>query len=228
MIINNIDVEIIKKNIKNMHLYILSPDGRVRVTAPLFISEKEIREFVLSKTDWIKSQQSKMAEMPKQYKLSFADGEKIFVWGTEYTLRIVTGSELSIHLVNDEAVFTIKRNTSYQQKEQFLKEWYRAQLKEQINIYLNKWQSITKLQCTACQTKDMKTRWGTCNTKTNKLWFNLNLAKRPEKCLEYVVLHELAHTKIPNHGLEFKAILSEYMPEWREIQKQLNEFQIVD
>ena len=100
--------------------------------------------------------------------------------------------------------------------------FYRKILTEKISEYMPEWEALTELYSTSWQIKNMKTRWGTCNIKTGKIWFNLHLAEKPEICLEYVILHELAHLKVPNHGSEFKAFVSKYMPDWREIKKLLN------
>ncbi|MFR5876895.1 MAG: M48 family metallopeptidase [Eubacterium sp.] len=228
MVIEDINVEIVKKNIKNMHLYVLPPDGKIRITAPYWISDKQIIDFVLSKYNWIKSQQVKMSEIPMQKKLSFVDGEKIYVWGKKYIFRFMIADSLSISLDDNNVIFAVKDGTTTIEKERYLKEWYRTLLKDKISFYLPKWEQITGLKCSDWQTKDMKTRWGTCNTKTNKLWFSLKLAKRPVKYLEYVILHELAHTRVPNHGSDFKTILNKHMPDWKQIQKELNESYFYD
>ena len=104
-----------------------------------------------------------------------------------------------------------------------MNEWYRKELSERVNYLLPKWETYTGLKCSSWQSKVMKTRWGTCNTKTKKIWLNVRLAEHPAECLEYVILHELAHTRVPNHGADFKAILTEYMPDWRTVKRRLKD-----
>ena len=116
--------------------------------------------------------------------------------------------------------------TTEQYASMALDELDRMLLKEKIEIYLPKWENITGLHCDSWQTKYMTTRWGTCNTNSRKIWFNLQLAKKPIECLEYVILHELAHLKIKGHNKEFVALLDKYMPYWRDTRKLLNELKL--
>ena len=129
----------------------------------------------------------------------------------------------ALALSGDKALLTVRKESTAKQREAFVNEWYRGLLKEQIEKYLPLWEQRTGLHCSAWQTKYMTTRWGTCNTKTGKIWLNLQLAKKPPECLEYVILHELTHLKIRNHGDDFVAYMDEHMPYWREIRKKLND-----
>ena len=161
---SDMDIEIIRKNIKNMHLSV-QPDGRVRVTAPYAVSRKSIEDFVRSNSSWI---ENKRSSLPKPV----SDGQK-------------------------------------------------ALLKEKAAVFFSKWENLTGLECTSWQIRDMKSRWGSCSVKSKKIRLALNLANYPDECLEYVILHELAHIKIPNHSKEFKDFLTHWMPDWRERQKKL-------
>jgi predicted metal-dependent hydrolase len=116
----------------------------------------------------------------------------------------------------------VRENSTVEQRGRWVNEWYREQLKEKIQKYLPKWEAITGLYPSSWQTKYMTTRWGTCNTKTGKIWFNLQLAKKPVECLEYVILHELVHLKVKNHGPDFVAMMDLHMPYWRDVRKNLN------
>ena len=136
------------------------------------------------------------------------------------------GAEAALVLSGDEAILTVRKESTASQREAFVNEWYRTLLKEKIEIYLPKWENITGLHCDSWQTKYMTTRWGTCNTKTRKIWLNLQLAKKPIECLEYVILHELAHLKVRNHSKDFVAIMDQYMPYWRETKKLLNDLKL--
>ena len=129
----------------------------------------------------------------------------------------------SLLLNGAEAYLTVRKESTAKQRENWVNEWYRGLLKEQIERLLPKWEDITGLHPSNWQTKYMTTRWGTCNTNTGKIWLNLQLAKKPIDCLEYVILHELAHLKVRNHGEAFIAIMDEYMPYWRETRKKLND-----
>ena len=225
--ISGITIDIQKKNIKNMHLAVLPPDGKVRVSAPMHLSDESIAMFVRTKLGWIKKQQEKFALQPRQSEREFISGETLYVFGKQYFLRVMYSYKgNSLVLNGNEDVLTVRKERTARQREAFVNEWYRDLLKEKISIYLPKWEQITGLYCDSWQTKYMTTRWGTCNTNTRKIWFNLQLAKKPIECLEYVILHELAHLKVKNHGKDFIAILDMYMPYWRETKKLLNDFKL--
>lgn len=126
-------------------------------------------------------------------------------------------------LSGNSALLTVRKESTAKQRENFVNEWYREHLKSEIAKLLPKWERITGLKCSSWQTKYMTTRWGTCNAQTKKIWINLQLAKKPVACLEYVILHELAHTQVRNHGSDFIAIMDQYMPYWRDVKKKLND-----
>ena len=149
------------------------------------------------------------------------------MFGQQYFLRVEYSYKgNALVLSGNEAILTVRKESTAKQREAFVNEWYRALLKEKIEIYLPKWEKITGLYCDSWQTKYMTTRWGTCNTNSRKIWFNLQLAKKPIECLEYVILHELAHLKIKGHNKEFVALLDKYMPYWRDTRKLLNELKL--
>lgn len=226
--INGISIEIIKKNIKNMHLYVQPPDGRVQVSAPNHLSDESIFMFIRTKIGWIKKQQEKFKNQPRQTKRHYVSGESLYVLGKQYYLQVEYSYKgNSLVLSGNKAILTVRKESTPKQREAFVREWYREILKAEIKKYLPKWERKTRLYCDSWQTKYMTTRWGTCNANTKKLWFNLQLAKKPIECIEYVILHELAHLQVKNHGSDFIAILDRYMPNWREIKKMLNE-QILD
>lgn len=221
--IAGIPVEIVKKNIKNLHLAVLPPDGKVRISAPASLSDETIILFAKTKVSWIRKQQAKFAQQPRQTERQYVSGETLYVWGKQYFLQVdYSYKGNSLVLSGDKAILTVRKESTAKQREAFVHEWYRGLLKEQIEKYLPVWENRTNLRCSSWQTKYMTTRWGTCNTKTGKIWINLQLAKKPLGCLEYVILHELTHLKIRNHGKDFVAFMDKYMPYWREIRKQLN------
>lgn len=226
--ISGITIEVQKKNIKNLHLVVAPPDGKVRVSAPMHLSDDSIKMFVRTKLGWVKKQQEKFEKQPRQTEREYVSGETLYVLGQQYFLRVEYSYKgNSLVLSGNEAILTVRKESTASQREAFVNEWYRALLKEKIEIYLPKWENITGLRCDSWQTKYMTTRWGTCNTNTSKIWLNLQLAKKPIECLEYVILHELAHLKVRNHSKDFIAIMDKHMPYWREIRKKLNE-QILD
>jgi predicted metal-dependent hydrolase len=224
ILVANIPVEVVKKNIKNLHLSVLPPDGKVRVSAPEALSDDAIAMFVRTKIGWIRKQQEKFELQPRQSERQYVSGETLYVWGRQYFLRVEYSYKgNALVLSGDNAILTVRKESTVKQRETFVNEWYRTLLKAEVEKYLPKWERITGLQCSSWQSKYMTTKWGTCNTSTGKIWLNLQLAKKPIECLEYVILHELIHLKVRNHGPEFVTGMNRYMQNWREIRNQLNE-----
>ena len=224
IVVSNISVEVIRKNIKNMHLAVLPPDGRVRVSAPTQLTDEAITMFVRTKLGWIKKQQEKFQQQPRQSERQYVSGETLYVWGKQYFLQVeysYKGNALT--LSGDKAILTVRKESSPKQRGSFVNEWYRSLLKQEVAKYLPKWEKTTGLYCSSWQSKYMTTKWGTCNPTSKKIWLNIQLAKKPIECLEYVILHELAHLKVHNHGPEFTAILDQYMPYWRDHRRRLND-----
>lgn len=221
--LEDIPIEVEKKKIKNMHIYVKPPHGDVLITAPNYITDKQIKEFIRERADWIIENVERIQNSPTNIVINYEDGDVIPVWGELYTLEVFEDTRYSMTLNNDgTATLVVRKGCTQEQKEAFVLEWYRDELKERVEILLPQWEEYTGLHCSSWQSKNMKSRWGTCNTKTKKIWLNVKLAEHPVECLEYVILHELAHTVVPNHSAEFKAILSRYMPEWKQVKKRLN------
>ena len=221
----DIEVELIRKKIKNMHLYVLRPDGKVRVSAPLRLSEKTIIDFVTSRLDWIKKQQAKLAFETRNEPTTYSNGELITIFGKVYVLTVVEGKKNSFTFFNDQAILSCKQNSTEEQRKTIIEKTLRELLYEKLKPLFEKWEGITNLKASTYQIKKMKTRWGTCNTRTKKIWLNFELVKTYEECIEYVILHELAHLKVANHGKDFIAIMDYYMPNWKELREILNKKQ---
>lgn len=222
MIISGIPIEVCKKNIKNMHLYVKPPDGHVTVSAPLSMSNEAIERFVRTKMSWIKKQVDKFDNQPRQSEREYISGETFYVWGRQYYLHTEFGNKNSLSLSGDKAVLTVRRDSTPAQREGFVREWYRELLKAEIARLLPKWEKTTGLKVSGWQTKYMTTRWGTCNTNAGKIWLNLQLAKKTPECLEYVILHELVHLVEKSHNARFISLMDKHMPMWREIKATLN------
>ena len=223
MVINGIEVSVSKKDIKNMHLYVKPPDGRVEVSAPNGLSNESIELFVRTKIGWIRRQQEKFEKQARQTARGDVSGEALYVWGRQYYLVVNHSSKgNSLVLDGDRAILTVRAGSTIEQRERYVNEWYRAILKEEIERVLPKWERITGLHPDSWQTKNMSTRWGTCNVSSKKIWLNLQLAKKTPECLEYVIVHELTHLAEKSHNERFISLMDEYLPNWREIRKNLN------
>lgn len=221
--LGDIEVKIEKKKIKNMHIYVRPPYGEVLVTAPKYVSDKQIKEFINERADWIIKNVEKIKSSPVTPEPTYETGDVIPIWGELYTLNVFEDTRYSLTLNdNNTATLIVREGCTEEQKKSFMLEWYRQQLTERVEILLPQWENYTGLHCSSWQSKTMTSRWGTCNTKTKKIWLNVRLAEHPVECLEYVILHELAHTEVSNHGEDFKAILNKFMPDWKEKKKVLN------
>lgn len=222
--VSGIDIDIVKKDIKNMHLYVYPPDGLVQVSAPLKMNDKSIELFVRTKISWIKKQREKMKNQERQDRRQHISGESLYVWGKQYYLRVeLAGNRNSIKLAGKHAFLTARKNSNSKQRDKFVKEWYRSLLKKELEKLIPIWEDRTNLHIKEWKTRYMITKWGSCLPNKSSLLFNVQLAKKPIKCLNYIVLHELAHLKFRNHDEKFTSFLDEYMPNWREIKKELND-----
>ncbi len=222
LLVSGIAIEVCKKRIKNMHLYVKPPHGRVTVSAPLAMSDAAIQRFVRTKLGWIKRQMGKFDAQPRQTEREYVSGETLYVWGKQFFLQVEYANRYALTLSGEKAIFAAPRESVAAQRENFMREWYREQLKTEMRRLLPKWERLTGLRCASWQTKYMTTRWGTCNTTSGKIWLNVQLAKKPLQCLEYVLLHELVHLVEKRHNERFVALMDKHMPMWREIKSTLN------
>jgi predicted metal-dependent hydrolase len=223
MKIHNIEIEIIKKNIKNLHLSVLPPNGAVRISAPLSVSDEYIRLFATSKISWIRTQQNKFAGQLRHSEREFVSGETIYIWGKQYYLQVEYSNIANGFLLDGEkAILTVCKESTAQQRENYVNEVLRKYLKNEISRLLPAWEQKTGLQCKRWIVKYMKTRWGTYSVTTGTVSINLQLAHKPIECLEYIIVHELGHITHHNHGKGFIAYMDTYLPYWRETRNKLN------
>ena len=225
IIIDDIEIEVTKKNIKNIRLSVHSPNGEVKVSAPKKVTDESIRLFIFSRLSWIKKQRLRFENQEKIPEMEYISGENHYYFGQRYLLNVIYGStnKSKVKIRNDGYIdLYVKIGTDKEKKEKAIKEWYREKLKASIPPIIEKWEKRMNLIVNDWGVKQMKTRWGTCNINAKRIWINLELAKKPPHCLEYIVVHEMAHLIEPRHGERFKAIMDQYYPEWRNIKAELN------
>lgn len=214
----------LRKDIKNLHLGVYPPNGRVRVAAPLLVSDDAVRMAVIGKLGWIKRQQAKFADQPRQSQREMVSGESHYFLGRRYRLRVYEHNgppRVALH-GNAWLDLLVGPGTTPAQRERIVQRWYRDQLKAVIPPLLKKWQQILEVQVAAWGIKRMKTRWGTCNIQAQRVWFNLELAKKPRQCIEYIVAHELTHLLERRHNDRFTGLLDQHLPNWRVLRDELN------
>ena len=224
MQINDLVVEVIRKKIKNMHLSVLPPNGHIRVSAPLKVTDEAIQLFVLTKYGWAKQKIREFKVQPRQTIREYISGESHYFGGERYRLTVMTGAKRNTLIFSGtELTFNCKTGLTVEQKKIFFDSYYRKKLKEKAAPLIVKWAAEIGVTVNDWQVKDMKTRWGTCNVTARRIWLNLNLAKKSKECLEYIIVHELCHLIVKNHGEDFKRLMNKHFPFWREVKKLLNE-----
>lgn len=223
LVVDGLTVELTRKDIRTLRLTVHT-DGRVCVSAPRFLSDTDITAFVREKRDWIDQKRAQAAARPIPEEAQYVTGEPFVFLGRTYTLHLCNGSSdfLFLDETAGKAVLTLRTLGSTESRGSFLREWRREALRALIDERLPVWEEITGLHPSDFSLRDMHTRWGSCNTQTGKLWFSLSLSEKPAEQIDYVILHELCHLRVPNHSAAFKSLLDTYMPDWRERKKRLN------
>ncbi|MEO1669178.1 MAG: SprT family zinc-dependent metalloprotease [Cyanobacteria bacterium J06631_2] len=227
MKIADLEVEVVRKNIKNLYIRVYPPNGLVRVVCPQKLDDETIRQFVSAKTSWINQKRNKLQAQPPKSPRRYVTGESCYFKGDRYLLNVI------YHRAAPKVIVEPKRLNLYvrygsieEQRQQALTSWYRQQLKSELPSLIAKWESVIGVKINDWGVKKMKTRWGTCNTRAKRIWLNLELVKKPQHCLEYVIVHELVHLLERQHNERFWGYVSQFMPQWEEYQKELNRFPI--
>lgn len=222
--VSGLPVEIIRKPIKNLHLGVYPPLGRVRVAVPLAVDDDAVRLAVVGKLAWIKRQRAKFQAQPRQSERRMVSGESHYFLGRRYRLRVheIDGA-MRVGLRGKATLdLFVRPDTSVERREQLLHDFYRAELRLLIPELLEKWQPKLGVEVKAWGIKLMKTKWGSCNIEAKRIWLNLELAKKPVQCLEYILVHELTHLHERHHNDRFTALLDQYLSQWRMLREELN------
>lgn len=224
IVVDGITVQVVRKAIKNVHLGVYPPEGRVRVSAPAALSDDAIRQVVASKLDWIRKQQARLAGREQQAAPQYISGERHEYGGRRYVLNVVyRDGPPGVRLRDGTTVdLCVRPGSDAAQRERVLLGWYRAQLRELIPPLIARWEPVLGVRVAEWGVKTMKTRWGSCNTQARRIWLNLDLVRKPPSYLEYVVVHEMVHLLERGHGPRFRALMDRFLPGWRETRKALN------
>ena len=221
--LGGIKVGVVRKDIKNLHLGVHPPAGRVRISAPKRMSLDAIRAFALSKLAWIKQQQKKIIEQEREPAREFLERESHYVWGKRYLLRVIeTDAAPSVEVNRRQLVISVRPGTSKLKMRGILENWYRAQLKEEVPGLVAKWAPLLGVKVERLFVQQMKTRWGGCKPRTNSIRLNTELARKPKEYLEYIVVHEMVHLLEPSHNARFISLMDRNMPNWRQYRDELN------
>jgi hypothetical protein len=222
--VGDLAVEVTKKDIKNIHLGVYPPVGRVRLSAPLASDNEKIRLFIVSKIPWIRKNQRKFINKERQSLREYISRESHYFQGRRYLLNldIAPNNKNTVLLKKSVIQLKLKEQFDTQKRKEILESWYRETLRERLTPFIKKWENQLGVISKEWKIKKMKTKWGSCNQDARRVWFNLELAKVDDYCIDYVVMHELAHLKVRNHGKQFIQILNTNMSDWEHRRAQLN------
>jgi predicted metal-dependent hydrolase len=215
--VGGIPVEVVRKDIKNLHLAVYPPEGRVRIAVPVRLDDQAVRLAVIGRLRWIRRQQADFARQERQSERQMVTGESHYVGGRRYRLRIVEHLGVpAVHLRNGRTLeLRVHPDTGRADREAVLHRWHRRRLRPQIAALVAHWQPLVGVTLAAWGIKRMKTRWGTCNPAARRIWLNLELAKKPPSCLEYILVHEMVHLLERHHNDRFRDHLDRLLPQWR-------------
>ncbi|HWQ58111.1 MAG TPA: SprT family zinc-dependent metalloprotease [Clostridia bacterium] len=220
--LDGLEIAVEKKRIKNMYIRVHAPDGQVKITAPLNVSDEAIRAFASSRTAWINKQLHRIAAQAERAEPSYITGEYCDIWGARYLLEIVTGKRGGARLEGQSVLLSAREDSTPQQRAKTLEGLYRALLSEAVPPLIERYESLAGVRAAGWRIRNMKSRWGSCGIPSRRICLNLQLAKKPPECLEYVIVHELVHLLERGHNARFWAYMDRFYPNWRAVRAALN------
>jgi len=221
--LGDIVADVVMKDIKNVHLSVYPPSGRVRISAPTRMNMSTVRVFAISKLDWIRAQQKKLRDQERETPREYVDRESHFLWGRRYLLSVVERDERpSVALKHGSIVLKVRPGAERDAKEATVGLWYRDVIRRALPELLARWTPVLGVNAEHFFIQQMKTKWGSCNPRAGRVRLNTELAKKPKECLEYVLVHELVHLLEPTHNARFIALMDQFMPDWEVVRDRLN------
>lgn len=225
--LGDVMVDVVQKDIKNLHLSVHPPTGRVTISAPLRMKSETIRVFAITKLGWIKQQQKKQREQVRESPRDYVERESHYLWGRRYLMSLIEEeTPPSVEVSGNRIKLRVRPGTSPDKRADLMEQWYRTELRKTLPALLSKWQKIIGVAASKVFVQRMKTKWGSCNPKAGAVRFNTELAKKPPLCLEYIVAHELVHLLEKSHNARFVAMMDRFMPKWRTTQQLLNDLPV--
>ena len=213
--LGDIGVEVVRKGIKNVHLSVHPPTGRVRIAAPERMNLDTLRVFAIAKLAWIKKQQRKLREQERETPREYIDRESHYVWGKRYLLKVIEANQpASVELSHGRMVLRVREGTGKAKRQAIVEDWHREQLRKAVPPLIEKWERSMGVTVRRLFVQRMKTKWGSCNHRSGSIRLNTELARKPRECLEYILVHEMAHLLEPTHNACFMDLLNRCMPKW--------------
>jgi len=227
IVLDDIELDVVFKDIRNVHLSVHPPTGRVRLSAPRTANPDALRAFAISKLAWIRRHQRSLQRQEREPPRDFVDRESHYLWGKRYLLAVdERDAAAEVRVGHSRIVLGVRPGADRQTRERVVARWYRDQIREAAPELFAKWQRTLSVTLARFFVQQMKTKWGSCTPATRTVRLNTELAKKPRECLEYVIVHELAHLRDPTHGPAFTRILDESLPDWRTRRRRLNDLPV--
>lgn len=222
--VGGLTVDVDRKDIKNVHLAVYPPDGRVRVAAPLAVDDDAVRLAVVDRLAWIKRQQAAFAEQRRQSERQVVTGESHYLWGRRYRLDVVErDAPYAVRVRGGSTIeLSVRSHADRERREQVLLDWYRDEVKARVPTLVEEWERVLEVEVADWGVRRMRTKWGSCSIEARRIWLNLELAKKPPECLEYIAVHEMAHLLERRHNERFRALMDRFLPDWRRRRDLLN------
>jgi predicted metal-dependent hydrolase len=226
--VSDITIDVVRKNIKNIHLAVYPPTGRVRIAAPLWVKDDAIRLFAISKLGWIKRHQRKFEGQERIPPREYKNRESHYFQGQRYLLNIIEADAPPKVVLKNKTYMDmyVRPETPTAKRHEILNEWYRKELKKWIPELVEKWEKKLNVKVSDWQVKRMKTKWGSCSIEKKRIWINLELAKKPLHCLEYIIVHEIVHLIDRHHSDKFMYYMDTHLPNWKQLKTELNKLPV--
>jgi predicted metal-dependent hydrolase len=225
--LGEVSIVVTRKDIKNVHLSVHPPDGRVTLSAPSATRLDVARAYAVSKLGWIRDQQNKLLKQARETPRKFIERESHYLWGRRYLMTVEYHKAKPAVLIDHKRMtLKVRPGSSLEKREQVIHEWHKSLLHAVIPPLIKKWENTLKVEVSGYFLQRMKTKWGSCNHKAGNIRLNTELVKKPKDLLEYVIVHEMAHLIEPTHSDGFIAILQNNYPTWREARNELNELSL--
>lgn len=227
--VRGITIDVVYKDIKNLHIAVYPPVGRVRVAAPTRFDDDQVRLAVISRLPWIKRQRAQICSAERQSEREMVTGETHYVWGRRYRLKVIERpGRAHLEIDGQRLLLYIPANTPVDKRRALLEHWYRQQLRQALPALIANWEKALDVTVPQWTLRRMKTKWGSCNRETRHIWFNVELAKKHPDCLEFIVVHEMTHYFERNHGQRFMNLMDQHLPDWRSRREHLNRSPLSD
>lgn len=221
--VSGLDIDVVRKDIKHLHVGVYPPSGRIRIAVPLRMDDEQIRLAVVQRLGWIRRQRRGLEQAARHTTREMVTGESHYVWGRRLRLIVIESPGRQIfEEKSGRLTLRVPPDTPVERRRIYLESWYREQLRAVLPDLIAKWERRLEVTVPKWTIRKMKTKWGSCNRATHEIWFNLELAKKHPDCLEYIVVHELTHYVDSSHGVRFVALMDRYLPDWRVRRDDLN------